>query len=259
MGGLELARLEYEKANYAEAARLFLRGYELCPRPEFLFNAARAEQRSFQLEPAIGHFEALLERKDLTPDMQKRARGHLTETREMLAREKALRPGAGPAVQPKAEPKAEPKPAAEPKAEPKPAAEPKAEPKASGPAGPGPAVTAKARAAAAPARWPALAALGGGGVLGLGAGVLWYLAGAARSDLQADLGKAGPGGAISGVTQVEARERAAEISGRETLAAGLGAGAAVAVGLGLWLLLDPPGGSAALVPVPGGLGLGLSF
>ncbi|GEM_PF-1021792 len=82
---LSIATFHYKKGNFKEAAPMFHQAYKLQPRVEFLFNAARCEQRSMQLDAAEKHFQQCLEHKDAPPQVIRRATVHLGEIRSMKA------------------------------------------------------------------------------------------------------------------------------------------------------------------------------
>ena len=95
MGALKLARHHYGKGEYKRASALFHQAFELNPLADFLYNAARAEQRAFELDLAERDFKRLLELPDASAEVQRRSKLHLTEIAEsrgaMARREKEVR------------------------------------------------------------------------------------------------------------------------------------------------------------------------
>ncbi len=83
---MDLARFHYGNRDYAQAARLFHQAYGLDPVPESLFNAARAEQRAFELDDAERDFRAFLALDAISDESRKRAQVHVTEVQETRAR-----------------------------------------------------------------------------------------------------------------------------------------------------------------------------
>jgi len=85
MGALAMAKHLYKQGKYKKAAAFFRQAYDVKPIPEFLFNAARAEQRGYLLREAERDFLVLLARPNLDATMRRRAKIHLKEVREALA------------------------------------------------------------------------------------------------------------------------------------------------------------------------------
>ena len=79
---MDLARYHYGKSDYQTAAKLFHQAYALDAVPEYLFNAARAEQRGFELDDAERDFLAFLDLQDVSDEARHRAGVHLKEVRE---------------------------------------------------------------------------------------------------------------------------------------------------------------------------------
>ena len=237
MGALALAKHHYGEKRYKEAAKLFHQAYSLHPLPGFLFNAARSEQRAFQLDLAEKHYKEVLLLKDLDAKTRKRATFHLGEVVEMrkrLAEERA----AGTREQRAKDEKALRKDQI--RAKPKPAvavapAPPKAPEKTSGGATP-PAVPVRATGAA----WKTPAGLSAAllGVAGVAAGIYLHLS--AETDiekLESDLGQKNADGKIIGLSKEAYDKRTADIEGLQGtgwLAVGVGT---VALGAGAWMLL----------------------
>ena len=87
MQALGLAKHHYSKGNFKKAAELFIEAYELDPRVEFMFNAARAYQRAILLNRAKALFNRCLKTRHAPPVVIKKAKIYLQEIENM---EKAL-------------------------------------------------------------------------------------------------------------------------------------------------------------------------
>jgi tetratricopeptide (TPR) repeat protein len=85
MAALEIAKQYYGEKDFKEAARLFHKAFSLDPKPAFLYNAARSEQRGFMLKEAQRDFQRILDLKDIDPETRKRSMVHLEEVRELGA------------------------------------------------------------------------------------------------------------------------------------------------------------------------------
>ena len=232
MGALKLARHHYGKGEYKRAAALFHQAFELNPLADFLYNAARAEQRAFELDLAERDFKRLLQLPDASAEVQRRSKLHLAEIAEsrgaMARREKEVRARLAKDSAAQAD-------------------------------------DAKLAAVAVPKRsdgvgWQAPTgwALSGLGAVTLGAAA--WLAVSAVSDQDAlDKRTAKDAyGLIRGISLADYQARKTGIDGQIDLSRILvGAGAAATVA-GVWLLWRSPGkGSARLVPMAGGRGLAL--
>lgn len=57
---LERGLAAYRAERFGAALDAFLEGYRICPRPTFLFNAARAHDRLGHVGPALSHYRAYL-------------------------------------------------------------------------------------------------------------------------------------------------------------------------------------------------------
>ncbi len=82
MAALEIAKQYYAEKEFRLAAKLFHKAYSLDPKPAFLYNAARAEQRGFMLEEAQRDYERLIGLKNADAETRKRAKIKLEEVRE---------------------------------------------------------------------------------------------------------------------------------------------------------------------------------
>ena len=87
MQALGLAKHHYSKGNFKKAAELFIEAYELDPRVEFMFNAARAYQRAILLNRAKTLFNRCLKTRHAPPVVVEKAKIYLREIENM---EKAL-------------------------------------------------------------------------------------------------------------------------------------------------------------------------
>ena len=85
MAQLNIARLFYKENKFKQAAVAFHQAYALQKRVEFLFNAARSEQRAMQLDLAAKHFRECLAVKDAPEAVLHRAKVHLGEIEGMQA------------------------------------------------------------------------------------------------------------------------------------------------------------------------------
>ena len=85
MQALGLAKYYYKSGRFKEAAKLFLEAYDIDPKVEFLFNAARAEQRAVLLKQAKVHFQACIASKTAPKTVVERARIHIKEIENIEA------------------------------------------------------------------------------------------------------------------------------------------------------------------------------
>ncbi len=111
MGALKLAKFHYEKGHFDKAAALFLEAYQIQPRAEFLFNAARAYHRGMKLDEAEKRYRECLALKDVEPAVVKRIDLHLSEVVAIKTALAAARKGGkdeAAAALPKGEPAADP-------------------------------------------------------------------------------------------------------------------------------------------------------
>ncbi len=84
MAALVIAKQYYAEKEFKLAAKLFHKAYSLDPKPAFLYNAARAEQRGFMLAEAQRDYERLIGLKNADVETRKRAKVKLEEVREAL-------------------------------------------------------------------------------------------------------------------------------------------------------------------------------
>ena len=242
MGALALAKHHYKNGRYKEAGKLFHQAYAIDPLLGFLFNAARAEQRAFQLDLAASHFRQVLALKNADARTLERAKFHLAEVLELQQRLAAERESARKA------------PAGGTKA-----GEGKTVQSAAIAAAPAtaPAATAADLSTAAPgaATWktPAGYAALGVGALGVGAWVILLLSTQGDADdLNAALAEKDTSGKIDGVSSAEYTAQKESLESRQLLGAvALGVGIA-SIGAGTWMLMTRPNaGSAGLQLRPG--------
>jgi len=252
---IDLARYHYGKGDYKAAARLFLQAFSLDPRPDSLFNAARAEQRGFELDDAERDFLAFLKLPGVSPESSHRAEVHLKEVRETraqleqakakaqaaaaaaaataAAKETAQGPGAGAATQPTT-------PSAAP-----------------------PAVRTGVEAGRDGPRWRRIGAWSaiGVGAVGLGLATFQGLdAASAQSTLDGETGQLDGNQKITGLSYDAYRSRQTAIYDQRDRAYVVGALGLVAVGVGAVLLATDAGPVAASVwPQRGGAVVALTF
>jgi len=223
------AAKRFKERQFVVAGELFLRAYDLRPRPAVLFNAARSYEEAGETARAIELFEAYIEvaedvggRTDaqVRIDLLGRAAAHqgavsspatgVEPTRPHLQDLQAVAPSAVVA--------------------------------------PAPARSSRA---------PGVATLAAG-VAVAGTGLAFYLMGSAGgSSLQADLAKRDAAGHIVGVRQVDVADRNASIARDKTIAAVLGPVGVAAAAVGVYLLVRPnhPPESAAFWLAPSGQGI----
>ncbi len=82
----------YKAGKYTKSAPLFLRAWSVNQKPEYLFNAARAEHRGGLLDAASGHYRQCLELTNSPKVIRDRSRRHLDELKTL--REEAARKAA---------------------------------------------------------------------------------------------------------------------------------------------------------------------
>lgn len=270
LGALKLAQLEYQQGRYKEAARLFNRAWQLDPRPEYLFNAARAAQRAFDLDDAEARFKRLLELPGVAEEVRRRAEIHRTEIRETRAHYARSRGGTPPATAAGASDQVPGSPpqradAAATPATPGTAAaitpKPGVSTSAARPAAGGDPTVAQFAAPATGLNVGAWATVGAGTTAGIGAAAVWWLARGETQELEDLLAERDPLGRISGVGERDAHQRATHIGTLRTLSAGLGITALIVIGAGAWWLWadDTVAASAWAQPDSAGLGLQARF
>lgn len=211
---LKIARFHYKKGNFVQCAQMFHQAYGLQPRVEFLFNAARCEQRAMKLDLAEKHFEACLKVVNAPQAVSRRARLHLGEIKSTrIAIAKARNEGMASArVATRKQPRA------------------------------------PHDAWKRPTGWASV----GVGALLLGAGA-WlavsYASG--QSALDEKTGQTNAAGQITGVTWAAYETEQTRLNGQAAARSGLIAGGAVVAGAGIWMLLtaNKTPQRAALVPM----------
>jgi tetratricopeptide (TPR) repeat protein len=85
MQALGLAKYYYKSGRFKEAAKLFLEAYAIDPKIEFLFNAARAEQRAVLLKQAKAHFLTCIASKNAPKKVVERAHISIKEIENIEA------------------------------------------------------------------------------------------------------------------------------------------------------------------------------
>jgi len=247
MGALDMARHFYKKGDYRKAAQLFHQAYGFDPIPDFLFNAARAEQRAFMLDESKRDFDKFLTLPDASEQAQRRARTHLKEIKESQAhyaevsRRKAEE-AAKKVKQAQAAESAKKAAAARREAARKAkeeAARKKAAAKAAGASGAAVGVKKAPQAGEwkTPAGWAGL----GLGVAAITTGaLLWATAASDQADLDEAASKPADDGLIHSVDWKEYEERRLDNSSSRRMGViALSAGAALA-SAGAWLLMTAP-------------------
>lgn len=221
MGALALAKHHYQNKKYKDAAKLFHQAYGLNPLPGFLFNAARAEQRAFQLDLAEAHYKQVLKLKELDEKTRGRAKFHLGEVSEIRKRLADERQKAAIEVerQRKASSARRQREAVE-------------KERANA------AAAASAKQSSGSWRAPAgLATFGVGAVLAGVGGYLSYEAANRATDLQGRLDQRDGSGLIVALSHAEYSAEKAEIDSQSGTSVALIGGGAAAVGVGAWLWL----------------------
>jgi len=221
---LKTAREHYQSKRYKEAAHLYHAAYQLSGDPIDLFNAARAEQRGFQLDAAEADYKRYLKAAPAGQAGVPRAKLHLQE----IAEARAALAGKSAAGSPAGS--------------------------GSGAADAGVARRESAGSWRSPAGWGGL----GLGALGVGLGG-WWLASATidSSELDDKLDATKGGQKVISYDDAQAEsDRINDVLLRGYLAAGVGA---VAAGVGAWLLLSDGPKKVALTPGPRPMGLGLAM
>lgn len=289
---LEVAKFYYQSGKFLKAAKGFHEAYAIDPRPEFLFNAARAEHLGMDLDNAATHYRKCLDLKTRNAKLNKRARLYLTQVESTLAAlAKARKEGAKAAAQKQREEAAK---AAQVKSGStegrlegvdKVAAKPDAAKAAPGApvkgavtkhdAGPPSSATPKKPEKPAPKQPPTAKPKGpldsqpslgwrapvGWGALGVGAvaagfGIVTMLDYASgQADLDAKLAKTDGDGKIVGIGAADYRQQQTDLNTQNaTAVTGFVAGA-VLLGGGAYLLLTRPGTDVAIAPWAGSRGM----
>ncbi len=82
---LEVAKFYYHKGKFLKAAKGFHDAYAIDPRPEFLFNAARAEHLGMALDKAAKNYQKCLALKTANAKLNGRARLYLGQVKATMA------------------------------------------------------------------------------------------------------------------------------------------------------------------------------
>lgn len=236
MAQLKIARLFYKERKFKQAAVAFHQAYSLQERVEFLFNAARSEQRAMQLELAEKHFKACLTAKDAPEAVVRRAKVHIGEIGEMRAALQKARESGKKSLKPIATIAADPPPKIDKPAPKRAPIEPVAPP----------AGTWKSTAG-----WGTVAA--GTVLLGLG-GYLAASYSSGQADLDARLNDRDSNNKVKAIDFRTYDSEQQALNGTAALGTSALVVGAVAAGAGAWMLLTAPkGGGAAkkatLVPM----------
>ncbi len=258
LGAHKLATHMYKAGNFAKAAELYHTAFKIDPKPAFLFNAARAEQRVMMLEVAEKHFKQVLALKGVDARTVSRSRMHLQEIETvrkalMAAQAKAGGKKAPPTDTRTAEPapvsKSVDKSAAPAAAAPSPAAHKNAEAPAT--------VVTKGGGWKAPAGWASV--ITGGVLAGVGG---WLLVSYMNDQEALDARQVATtgGGKVKDISYAEYEEQQTALWTRRGLGFGvLGVGLA-AVGAGAWMVLTAPeSGAVTVAPTHRGVLLALRF
>ena len=88
---LEVAKFYYQSGKFLKAAKGFHEAYAIDPRPEFLFNAARAEHLGMDLENSAKHYRACVALKTRNSKLNKRSKFYLAQVESTLAALKKAR------------------------------------------------------------------------------------------------------------------------------------------------------------------------
>lgn len=234
MSALKLARFHYDKGDFDKAAALFLEAYRIDPKPEFIFNAGRAEQRAMRLDDAERHFRQCLAHDNLEATVDRRVRIHL---QEVLTVKKALASAQarGAAVE---------------------APEPTTPTSAAAPPPAPPGLPPQGLRRPAPQRWkmPAGVTLSvvGLATAGLGGWMLNSWSGE-QDDLDRRVAQVDSANKVVGIAHDAYAKEQRDLNGRLNLGVGLVSAGAVAFGAGMWMLWTAPGAtSTALLPTGDG-------
>lgn len=236
---LKVAAAEYAAGHFEKAAGLFLTCFDVdAKNMSCLFNAARAEQRSFQLDKAEAHFRQFLAVNEADETGRKRAQIHLQEVSEMRAQLK------------KQQAPVESAPVPPPLA----------------PVLPTPAPTVVQRhETPSEGAWKSTAgwsSVGAGVAMVATATALFLMASSDQADLDAATGKTDGSGLISGIGRDDYVQRQNSVNTRTYVADALLAIGVVSAGAGTWLLATAPAlptVRAALAPDGGELRLAWRF
>ncbi len=246
------------------AADLYRRAYRIDPsKPEYLFGAARAEQKAGRPAEALLAYQTVLALMPSTEPLAKKAQTAIDEIRAADAAKPAQAVPPVPPPSPVEKP-ALPAEPAKPIEQPKPVEPPQLAPP-SPPVEPLPTVAVKPIAVAtqpaeAPADWKkptGWALVATGGVALVGGAILGALAASGRSSLDANKLPDGVHYDPSKITHDGIVSQQTAINSKATGAIVCGAVGVVAAGVGAWALLTAPS-KVAFTPGPGVVGVGLA-
>ncbi len=271
---LAAAKFYYKKGDFKSAAARFLEAYRIDPRPEYLFNAARSEQRGMQLDKARKHFEELLKLAGLGAQVKSRATMHLQEIKAIQAAIAAARNKGAVQTARKLEDQAREQSGktggkdelqgmagVEEKGPDKPVVKPA--PVKAGPVEPAAVARPGPEAASKPVRPPAAGTpwlgygVSGLGVIGLGAGAFMLLQSSADQDaLDAKTNKRDDKDGIVGIDLETYETEQTRINDSRRVGAIVAGVGLAAAGAGVYLLLrdDEPDKTAWIAPAIGGRG-----
>ena len=247
----EAAKVHYDARRYEKAATLYHAAFDVTRNPAYLFNAARAEQRAYQLDKAERDFNTYIRVAPSDSDGITRARLHLSEIHD--ARSAFAKQGKeGKPSDPPAEQEGKPSGAPSLPAEKKPAA-----PSTVMQPAPFPPRPANAEAGSGwrgPVGWAGV----GLGVAGVAIGA-WVLVDADLASTDLDKKLYAQGGPSLSYAAADAETR--RINERLLLGWGVAGAGVVCVAAGTWLLLRGDDDRTVLAPTvaPGRIGFVLHF
>jgi len=223
----KMAARRFKEGQHEIAARLYQKAFNMNKRPNLLFNAGRAFEMAGNRDEAIRVFKLYL---DIEPDVAGRedatARLNVLLEAQRAEQKAATNPPAGTT------------------------------PDGGQPATAGPTVAAEVKAPDEPSRWPSRIVLGVGAAAAVGGVALMVKAWLNASSLADDLATKDANGRISGVTQVDARDRETAARHLWTTGAVVGGVGLVTAGVGAWMSSRLPATSqASWHVVPAGEGL----
>lgn len=259
----------YKNGDPLMAADLYRRAYRIDPsKPEYLFGAARAEQKAGKAQEALVAYQMVMALLPSTDPLAKKSKTAIAEIQAAAAAKPAT-PAAPTTPTQTVEPVRTPEPPAP--AQPAPGTEtapssPDPDPAPPGALRPIPVAPQAARVAdvtrpAPEAAWKqpvgwTLVATGGAAVL-TGA-VLAVIAASGKSSLEANKLPDGTHYDPTKITADEIRSQQTAINGQVTGAVICGAVGVVAAGVGTWALLTAPSAKVVWTPGPTPLGTGLA-
>lgn len=227
------AKVHYQRSQFLEAARLFLKAYELSKVSSQLRNAAKSFERANELDEALKQWERYRDLKSIKRDERLEAVANIDlihEKKRKAEVEQAVEAARIAAEKAQLEAQAAKEAAVEaqrapppppPVAPPPPIIVETAPPKDTGPSvGP----------------WIVMA---GGVAIGIASAIVWFVAQSRLNNLERQLGMRGLDGLITGTTFDDADATFSGINRDRTISGALlGTAIAVAAAGGLWLTLD---------------------